>query len=222
MTLQQNSVPAQPERGVPFSAPVPEQGTGGAARSRLLPGWRPFLTSGLIWLLIALSARGVWCAGSWTVRQTRRIRQLIEWTETLPFGGDDGRTRPFFDRRRKSRDSLETWIADNLPRGDRQGTLAAAEAFRRTAEMLRAGDLLGRRDAMAELTARLTPEVDREKWYPFLTELSDRLAGEIGPDGENAAAVADVLDRAAEGFAPAADDAPCGGQGAAKNRPPRN
>ena len=104
MTLQQNSVPAQPERGVPFSAPVPEQGTGGAARSRLLPGWRPFLTSGLIWLLIALSARGVWCAGSWTVRQTRRIRQLIEWTETLPFGGDDGRTRPFVDRRRKSRD----------------------------------------------------------------------------------------------------------------------
>ena len=100
------------------------------------------------------------------------------------FGGDDGRTRPFFDRRRKSRDSLETWIADNLPRGDRQGTLAAAEAFRRTAEMLRAGDLLGRRDAMAELTARLTPEVDRAAWNTFLTELSDRLADEIGPDGE--------------------------------------
>ncbi|MBR6480572.1 MAG: hypothetical protein IKT12_02610 [Thermoguttaceae bacterium] len=196
MTLQQNSVPAQPERGVPFSAPVPEQERGTAARSRLLPGWRPFLTSGVIWLLIALSARGVWSAGTFTARQVRRFRQLIEWTETLPFGGDDS-PRPFFDRRRKSRDGLEAWIAASVPRNDRRGVPAAARAFRETAGMLRAGDLLGRRDAMAELTARLTPEVDRETWLPFLTELSDRLADEIGPDGEDAAAVADVLDRAA-------------------------
>ena len=198
MTLQQNFVPAQPERAIPASAPAAEPAA--PVRTRFFPGWRPFLASGLIWLLIAVSARGVWCAGTWTVRQTRRIRDLIEWTETLPFGGDGGHTRPFFDRRRKSRETLEEWIADNVPHGDRQGALSAAEAFRRTADMLRAGDLLGRRDAMAELTSRLTPEVDRAVWYPFLTELSDRLAEEIGPD-DAASAVADILDRAAGALA---------------------
>ena len=167
----------------------------GASARRVFSGWKRFLADGAVWLLIVLTARGVWSAGTFTARQVRRFQRLIEWSETLPFGGDD-RARPF-DRFRRP---LEAWIAANLPR-DRRGASAAADAMRGVAGLLRAGDLRGAEDAMAELTARLTPELDRARWCPFLAELSDRLLDELdAADPADAAALADLLDRAADAF----------------------
>ena len=171
----------------------------GASARRVFSGWKRFLADGAVWLLIVLTARGVWSAGTFTARQVRRFQRLIEWSETLPFGGDD-RARPFDRFRRKSRRPLEAWIAANLPR-DRRGASAAADAMRGVAGLLRAGDLRGAEDAMAELTARLTPELDRARWRPFLGELSDRLLDELdAADPADAAALADLLDRAADAF----------------------
>lgn len=171
-----------------------------AAPARVsLSGWKRFFADGLIWLLIALAARGVWSAGAYAARQARRVLLLIEWAENLPFGGD-GRFPPFFDRRGKGRGTLEAWIAAKMPRDDRDGARAAASALHGAADLLRAGDLTGRRDAMAEVASRLTPALDRARWYSFLAELSDRLTDELdgtaGP-GETA----DLFDRAADAIA---------------------
>lgn len=178
-------------------------GAGGAANTapgrtrRALSGWKRFFIDGAVWFLILVAARGVWSAGVYTVRLAHRFQRLIEWEERIPFDEDD-REPPFHKWRKKGRRPLEAWIAANIPR-DRAGANATASAMRETANLLRAGDLRGGRDAMAELTARLTPALDRARWYPFLTELSARMTDELGADAD-AGRVADLLDRAAGVF----------------------
>ncbi|MGI5832145.1 MAG: hypothetical protein ACOX6D_06380 [Thermoguttaceae bacterium] len=168
-----------------------EKGKGNRFRFRL----REFLIYGLIWITLNVTILGIWRAGTFTLRQVRRIQQLIEWTETLPFGGDEKRF-PFFDRWGKGRDPLERWIRANRPRVGEGETEAAARAFGETASMLRAGDLRGERDAFAELTSRLETAVTRARWQPFLVALSERLVDEL-PADPRADEVADLLERAA-------------------------
>lgn len=153
--------------------------------------WKTFLIDGAIAIVIFLVLQGAFFGVRSVVI---RCQDLIERLD----GDGHGRGNRSRNRDRDRNQSLEDWIADNLPSEGEREYADVAAVFTRTADALRDGKLRGQEDAFADATRGLMAVATRRVWVSFLTDLTYRAKEErIGSPDD----LADVFERIGDAIA---------------------